>query len=34
MKPKENLLTVQKPDGEHVTYSPSRLLRHQRLPRD
>ncbi len=24
-KPKENLLTVQKPDGEQVTYSPSRL---------
>jgi conjugative relaxase-like TrwC/TraI family protein len=25
IEPKENLLTVQKPDGEHVTYSPSRL---------
>ncbi len=24
-QPKENLLTVQKPDGEHVTYNPSRL---------
>jgi conjugative relaxase-like TrwC/TraI family protein len=23
--PKENLVTVQKPDGEHVTYDPSRL---------
>jgi len=24
-QPKENLLTVQKPDGEHVTYNPARL---------
>jgi conjugative relaxase-like TrwC/TraI family protein len=24
-QPKDNLLTVQKPDGEHVTYNPSRL---------
>jgi ATP-dependent exoDNAse (exonuclease V) alpha subunit len=24
-QPKDNLLTVQKPDGEHVTYNPARL---------
>ena len=30
---KENLLTVQKPDGEHVTYNPARL-RGIVLPRD
>jgi len=24
-QPQENLLTVQKPDGEHVTYNPARL---------
>ncbi|MEI9979072.1 MAG: MobF family relaxase [Edaphobacter sp.] len=25
VEPKENLLTVEKPDGEHVTYNPARL---------
>ncbi len=25
IQPKDNLLTVQKPDGEHVTYNPARL---------
>ncbi len=34
INPKDNLLTVQKADGEQVTYDPSRLRGISRLPRD